>query len=211
MATNYTQELTGEALATYIANRFPKTGENMDLDQQVTAVKNSADSARVASDNQAFFYIDGIPTKGLWVDVDEVGAWEDVAELLAVAFPESVIDEILCADVEGLARHFYASNCDSFSMDAWQDFQSERQSTHLDDEVISAYFDNCGVCSVSDVEDAYIGQYDSWTDFAEQYADETGMLSEVPENLRWYFDFEKFGHDLSFDHFESDGYYFRNC
>ena len=37
------------------------------------------------------------------------------------------------------------------------------------------------------------------TDVAEQYAEETGMLDSLPENLRHYFDFEKFGRDLQFD------------
>lgn len=37
------------------------------------------------------------------------------------------------------------------------------------------------------------------TDVAEQYAEETGMLDSLPENLRYYFNFEKFGRDLQFD------------
>jgi len=34
---------------------------------------------------------------------------------------------------------------------------------------------------------------------AEQYADETGLLDSIPENLRYYFDFEAFGRDMSFE------------
>jgi antirestriction protein len=37
------------------------------------------------------------------------------------------------------------------------------------------------------------------------------MLESVPENLRYYFDFEKFSRDLMMgDYFESDGHYFSN-
>jgi antirestriction protein len=172
---------------------------------------NPATPLDSCSENQAFFYIDGIPTKGLWVDIDNVNGWEDVSELLAVAFPDSVIDEILCADVEGLARHFYASNCDSFGMSEWVEFQEERSSCYLSDEVIDAYFDNCGVSPLGDVEDSYLGEFSSDTDFAEDYLDNTGDLAQIPENLRWYFDYEAFARDLMMDCFSSNGHYFRNC
>jgi antirestriction protein len=33
-------------------------------------------------------------------------------------------------------------------------------------------------------------------DFAEQYLDDSGILNEVPENLRYYFDVERFSRDL---------------
>lgn len=164
--------------------------------------------------NQAFFYIDGIPTKGDWVDLDEVSTWEDVAHLLSAKFPTSDFDEILCSDIEGLPRHFYASNCDSFDMSAWADFKEQLDKTHLDAEVIDAYLDNMGTyggIDVSDIEDCYYGEFDDWTDFAYHLMEETGDLDQLPENLRHYFDFEKFGNDLSFDFFESNGYFFRNC
>lgn len=36
-------------------------------------------------------------------------------------------------------------------------------------------------------------------DVAEEYAEETGLLNSIPENLRSYFDFEAFGRDMSFE------------
>lgn len=44
-------------------------------------------------------------------------------------------------------------------------------------------------------QEQYRGTYRSLEDYAEQWADDVGLLSEVPENLRYYFDFEKFGRD----------------
>lgn len=44
-------------------------------------------------------------------------------------------------------------------------------------------------------QEQYQGTYRSLEDYAEQWADDVGLLSEVPENLRYYFDFEKFGRD----------------
>ena len=180
------------------------------LNQSVNARLNAACSSHSGGDNQAFFYIDGIPTKGLWVDLDQITGWEDVEEKLLDLFPSSLVDEILCADVEGLAHHFYASSCDSFDLDAWLEFLAEKDGTHLSDEVIGAYFENCGASSLSDVEEAYQGEYNSDEDFAVQLLDDTGDLMSIPESLRSYFDYEKFSRDLMMDYFESNCHYFRN-
>lgn len=37
------------------------------------------------------------------------------------------------------------------------------------------------------------------TDVAEQYAEEVGLLDSIPENLRYYFDFEAYGRDMGFE------------
>lgn len=166
--------------------------------------------------NQAFFYIDGIPTKGAWIDLDTITEWDEVRAELAkhLSIDAGNIDEVLCADVEGLPRHFYASNCDGFSMTEWADFKEQLDATHLDEEVIDAYLDNMGAyggVDISNIEDAYQGEYDDFTDFAYRLMEDTGELGSIPESLRSYFDYEKFGHDLSYDFFESNGHFFRNC
>lgn len=60
-------------------------------------------------------------------------------------------------------------------------------------------------------QDAYAGQYDSPRDFAEEVVESCGYLDEMPESLRPYFNYDAFGRDLMFDHYEQDGYYFRSC
>lgn len=175
----------------------------------VAARLNAACAPHSGGDNQAFFYIDGIPTKGCWVDLDQIGSWEDIKLQLSEWFPSTVFDEVLCADVEGLAHHFYSSSCDAFDLDAWLEFLQEKAGTHLSDEVIDAYFENCGVSSLSDVEEAYQGEYNSDEDFAVQLLDDTGELD--PDSiLGQYFDYEKYACDLMMDYFESNGHYFRN-
>lgn len=49
---------------------------------------------------------------------------------------------------------------------------------------------------VSSFEEAYRGEYDSKEDFARELLDETGELEAIPENLRWYFDYEAYARDL---------------
>lgn len=64
--------------------------------------------------------------------------------------------------------------------------------------------------NIEKAEEKFLGHYDNDEEMAEEYAEQTGMLYEVPESLRYYFDFEKFGRDLSMDLQEFDGYYFFN-
>lgn len=68
---------------------------------------------RTANDgDKAFFYADGIPTKGIWIDLESADSWADIHEALTLAgVTESDYGgEILCADVEGSL----AAYCDYF-------------------------------------------------------------------------------------------------
>lgn len=57
------------------------------------------------------------------------------------------------------------------------------------------------------IQDAYLGQFDSVQDYAEQYADDADLLRPLPEHLRYYFNFAAFARDLelSGDVYEGTG------
>ena len=68
-------------------------------------------------------------------------------------------------------------------------------------DAIAKFIDNDnGHVDVSDIEEefqnAYLGRHDSLEAYAEDWAEQSGMLAEVPESLRNYFDFKAFGRDL---------------
>lgn len=78
---------------------------------------------------------------------------------------------------------------------------------NLDDydrEVVNAFIENG-----SDIEEALDGLRDGdymvfsncsdMTDVAYQYIEETGLLNDVPETLRNYFDYEAYGRDMSYE------------
>ena len=44
-------------------------------------------------------------------------------------------------------------------------------------------------------QDAYAGTWNSVAEWAENFMDDTGYLSEMPENLRCYFDFSAWARD----------------
>ena len=78
-----------------------------------------------------------------------------------------------------------------------------------------AYLDYCQYVGIryatpEGFEEAYQGEYNSMTDFAEELFDEL-YLHEIPEHLHYYIDYEKFARDLecSGDYYiTSNGYVF---
>ena len=63
----------------------------------------------------------------------------------------------------------------------------------------------------SDFEDAYCGKYNSKEDYAYEFIEETGMLSELPEWAQRYFDYEAYARDMFLDNYTmtEEGYVFR--
>jgi len=85
-------------------------------------------------------------------------------------------------------------------------------------EIVRAYWDNMGSMpddaqsAVDEAREQYYGSYDSWTDWAESFLDDTGMLADLPDWARNYFDYEAYGRDarLNGDLFESGGHFFHS-
>lgn len=53
-------------------------------------------------------------------------------------------------------------------------------------------------------QDNYVGQYNTFQDYAEQYADDTALFADVPEHLTYYFDMAAFARDLEHDYYHDD-------
>ena len=54
--------------------------------------------------------------------------------------------------------------------------------------------------SVSDFEERYQGHWDSFREYAEQLADDIGLLADVPEEIARYFDWQTWSRDLAMDY-----------
>lgn len=80
-------------------------------------------------------------------------------------------------------------------------------------EVVSWLIDDYGIEGAKErMEDDYIGEFDSSSDLAYHYAEETGLLEGVHKSVAMYFDYEAFGRDLDLngDVISFSGYYFWN-
>lgn len=120
---------------------------------------------------------------------------------------QAEITSMLAESKESPAEEWAIHDYEGFGEIPLSEFESiERVSmlaTLLDDheaEVLAVALDNCGKnADAKEIEEwisgHYLGSYRTLEDWAEEYADGTGMLAEVPESLRYYFDFEKWARD----------------
>ena len=54
--------------------------------------------------------------------------------------------------------------------------------------------------SISEFEESYCGEWDSFEDYAENLADNTGLLDNIPEEIARYFDWSAWTRDLAMDY-----------
>lgn len=141
-------------------------------------------------------------TEEIYAAYDEIGVAENTM------YEETFISDYE-TDINGLSISEYASidelnelaeelsNLDEYELEA---FGAMLDYGYATDEALQ---------KVQDYEyRLYDGCY-SMAEVAEMYADETGLLNSIPDDLRCYFDFEAFGRDMDHDgHFiETDSGY----
>ncbi|MCQ9070528.1 antirestriction protein ArdA [Vibrio alginolyticus] len=141
-----------------------------------------------------------------WIS-DSLITYANLDETEAEEIAHNIMNRDWCVvDDEGGLVGCFTSYGSGWGSMAWEEY-IEALESDLDEDLVIAALEN-GI-QVSEIEDRYFGQFevslssymnqDEETAFAEAYAEETGLLNELPENLRSYFDFTKFGRDLAMD------------
>ncbi|HVV67736.1 MAG TPA: antirestriction protein ArdA [Gammaproteobacteria bacterium] len=128
---------------------------------------------------------------GIWLDADQDVdiLQESITEMLRLS-PESNAEEHAIHDVENfgsLTIHEYESLT---TVSAWAKFIVEHGKIGAE---LIAYCSGDIDQAVTVMEDCYHGAYNSEPDFVEEFLDQIG--TQIPENLRWYVDYEKMARD----------------
>jgi antirestriction protein len=122
-------------------------------------------------------------------------AYDEIGVADGTMYEEAFISDYE-TDINGLSISEYASVDDlnelAEELEDFDEYELEAFGAMLDygyatDEALQKVQDNeyrmyDGCCSMAEV--------------AEMYADETGLLNSIPDDLRCYFDFEAFGRDM---------------
>lgn len=145
---------------------------------------------------------------GKWFDLDGISKDDHQEELQAwleelTEETGELCEEWILGDVEDVPDHLHGE------WDVYDEFfliQEFLSTTHLDDDVVWAGVE-LGI-SLDRIEDAYVGQFDSYEQMAEQYVDE-GFFGDVSESLSFYIDYDKLGRTLSYEYQDHDGHYFQ--
>lgn len=144
---------------------------------------------------------------GKWLDLEDYSDRDEFYEACAELHADEEDPEFMFQDWEGIPSDMVG---ESFvSPECWD--LIEAYSQH-DEAAVNAYIYCFGEWNENDFQDRYRGEFRSWEDMAEELLEETGELDQIPENLRYYFDYEKYANDLRLggNLTEHDGYFFWN-
>lgn len=145
---------------------------------------------------------------GEWIDIEDLDENEIFDKVQAMLKKSPVAEEC-----EEWAIHDYEL---PFSIGESEDFDNIVEQLEIYKEHGAAWIAYRGYigedyATVEKFKEAYQGEYDKEIDYAYHEVEETGLLSEVPETFKNYFDYESFSRDLfTSDYNFVDGYVFSN-
>ena len=135
-----------------------------------------------------------------------------------------------CADLESAGLADNSGKCNRCAADEFWVFDHEnflglisgecspqeaqekaKQLADLDDndrEKFAAWLACGNDPDIETMEEKYIGEFSTDEEMAEEYVENSGMLNDMHENLRRYFDFTSYARDMMHDINEHNGYYF---
>jgi antirestriction protein len=131
---------------------------------------------------------------GKWIDANQSAEEirEEITAMLATS-KEGVAEEWAIHDYEGFGP---------VKLPEWEDLGTVAELAEMIGEkgelfaLVYEHADRDMERAKILLEDGYFGEFDSLEAYAEDYIEQTGGLEKMPEHLRYYFDYEKFAHDL---------------
>lgn len=143
--------------------------------------------------------------KGAWLSLDDYANKEEFIEACLELHKDEEDPELMFQDWENIPGDL-VSEC-SVDASLW-DLMAVYDTYGKD--AVDAYVSIFGEWDVASFEERYQGEHKSDEDFAQEFIDSTGMLSDVPDSIARYFDYQAFARDLMFDYSEENGHYFSN-
>jgi antirestriction protein len=159
---------------------------------------------------------------GHWVHLDRFADADELNAYISKHFKEadkksplgygSIREEIMITDFEGFPKAFY-DECMDF--EPLFEYFDRASSCGYDLEIVEA-FTKLGNYKVEDVdtffdalEESYSGEFSSDEDFAEDIAEQCGLLEEKPAWPYTCINWSHAAQELMYDYYEQDGHYFR--
>jgi len=145
--------------------------------------------------------------EGEWLDLEDYKDKDEFLEACKKLHDDEGYPEFMFQDSEGIPSGMVSESY--IDEKCWEVLEAYDE---FDEDAVKAYCYIFSGWDKQDFQDRYHGKYESWGDMAEELLEETGEIESIPENLRFYFDYEKYANDLRIggDFCEHDGYYFWN-
>jgi antirestriction protein len=140
---------------------------------------------------------------GKWFDLSDFSDKDEFIDACMELHSDEDDPELMFQDWENIPECYISESW--IAENFWELLNSD-----VDFDAFTAFVEMRGSGDVSDFEDAFMGEWNSEEDFAEQLFDEL-YLHEIPDHLRYYVDYKSFARDIFCgDYYFTDGYVFQN-
>jgi len=127
--------------------------------------------------------------KGAWLDLEDYDNREDFYEACKALHDDEDDLEPMFQDWEDIPDAFIG---ESHIDEEFWDYMNHP----AEEEAKAAYCACFGDWSTDGFNERYRGEFRSWEDMAKDYIEESGMLDQLPDDLRYYFDYEAYARDM---------------
>ena len=129
---------------------------------------------------------------GKWFDLTDFDEKEDFDAACHALHADEDDPELMFQDWEGIPDGLASESSINWAfIEAYKQAEEEGN-----DAAFFAWVEYTNECDYDAFLDAYRGQAESEEDYAYAYVEDNGLLNEVPEGLRSYFDYEAYARDL---------------
>ncbi|WP_416347574.1 antirestriction protein ArdA [Acerihabitans sp. TG2] len=129
---------------------------------------------------------------GQWFDLTDFDDEEDFYAACGKLHGDEADPELMFQDWEGIPTGLVSEGHVTWDfIDSLKQAEAEGQGG-----AFVAWVECSGACDYDAFQEAYCGEAESEEDYARDSAEDSGLLNEVPESLRCYFDFEAYARDL---------------
>lgn len=135
---------------------------------------------------------------GEWITLDGSIDIGDAIKAMLAASPSDDAEEYAVHDHESCGQLSEYAGMDSLNNIA-EAYRSAEANT-VDWELFCEFCSHLGkdLCSeeISSYEDCFAGSSTNLVSWCQEFLEETGQLESIPENLRFYFDYEAYARDI---------------
>lgn len=134
---------------------------------------------------------------GEWVDLEDFSDAEDLEDYIEEHILQPGHEEWFVTDYEGINLGEYPG---SEALIAVQEAIDE----YGDENIVEAYIDSIGLNYVDidniveGIQEVDAGVWDSPEDWAENFLEDTGHFKDMPDNVKYYFDFASYARDAEY-------------
>ena len=128
--------------------------------------------------------------KGAWLYLDDYTDKADFHAACKKLHADEIDPEFMFQDCDCIPNSLYSEGCLDDKIFEWLELDDYER------DYVQAYWDCVDPdAEIDAIKDAYQGTYESELQYMEEWIESTGMLSQIPEYLRHYFDAESYLRD----------------